>query len=215
MDLITEDVMKLAQTSVESGDGCYPIFYHKTMPNQEKSEKAGSPVYEPVVYVEIIAPGNDKEIVNRRVKESDKDRWPAQWRRFEAGDEKVEFDGLPVTEWPQINNALARTLHEAKVYTVEQLAEVADVNLQTLGPGMVGLKVKAIAWTKLKNKETNVTKVRTELKESQGEIKELREMVEALKAQITLFQLHADETPVEPEKPAPKKRGRPKGSTNK
>jgi hypothetical protein len=211
------DIMKLARTHVDSSDGCYAIFHHETCENLEQSEIAGTPVYEAVQFVEIIAPGNDKEIVDRKVKESDKLRWPEQWRRFLEGVEEPDFDGLPVTEWPQINNALARTLHEAKIYTVEQLAEVADVNLQTLGPGMSGLKVKAVAWVKLKNKEISVTKVRAELKEGREEIEKLKEMGEALKAQIKLLQPHTDEIPAEPEKPKPKpkKRGRPKGSTNK
>lgn len=165
------DYLKLAKVHPDSTDGLFPIFHYETRKNEAKSLEAGTNIYERIPYVEIIAPGNDKEKINRRVKPSDKERWPEHWRRFEEGHEKPVFDGMPVTEWPMCDVHLARTLNDAHIYTVEQLAEVPDVDIQILGPGMMGLKNKAREW------------VRNKLGRSE-EIERLTREIETLKEQL-------------------------------
>jgi len=166
---LDHDITKLAKTPVESTDGLFVLFHHETRKNEQASEEAGKPIYEAVPYVEIIAPGNDKERINRRVKEEDKKRWPNEWRAFEEGREAPDFDGLPVTEWPQVDRAIARTLHESNIFTVEQLAEVPDVNLQALGMGMMNLRNKARKWVKEQRGSAE------EIAALKKEIKELRQ----------------------------------------
>ena len=173
---IEYDVMRLAKAPEDSSNGVFPIFHHETRRDDEASEAAGKAVYKAVPYVEIIAPGNDKEKINRRVKEEDKRRWPEQWKNFVEGREAPEFDGMPISQWPMADIHLDRTLRESNIFTVEQLANVADVDLQMLGPGMTQLKNKAMKWVKSKegqNEELQATKKR---------IKELEEEVESIKA---------------------------------
>ena len=186
------DLMKLAKAHPDSTDGLFPIFHHETRIDQEATDKAGRPIYEAVPYVEIIAPGNDKEKVNRRVKEQDKQRWPEQWRQFTEGREELVFDGMPVTEWPMVDKNIARTLTESNVYTVEQLANVPDVNLQMLGPGMMALKSRARRWVKEKEGQNE------ELQQAQAEIIELRAELQAVKDALAQEAVNL----------APKKRGR-------
>lgn len=156
--------------------GVFPLFHHETRRDEEASLESGIAIYKKVPYVEIIAPGNDKEIMNRAVKEEDKLRWPEQWRRFTEGHEEQAFDGMPISEWPMADVHLERTLRESNIFTVEQLAEVADVNIQMLGPGMMGLKNKARKWVKDKSGQNE------ELQKAKSELAELREMVEKLQA---------------------------------
>lgn len=159
--------MRLAKAPEDSSNGVFPIFHHETRRDEEASEAAGKAVYKAVPYVEIIAPGNDKEKINRRVKEEDKRRWPEQWKNFVEGREAPEFDGMPISQWPMADVHLERTLRESNIFTVEQLANVADVDLQMLGPGMTQLKNKAIKW--VKNKEGQ----NEELQAAKEKIKEL------------------------------------------
>ena len=159
--------MRLAKAPEDSSNGVFPIFHHETRRDEEASEAAGKAVYKAVPYVEIIAPGNDKEKINRRVKEEDKRRWPEQWKNFVEGREAPEFDGMPISQWPMADVHLERTLRESNIFTVEQLANVADVDLQMLGPGMTQLKNKAMKW--VKNKEGQ----NEELQAAKEKIKEL------------------------------------------
>lgn len=156
------DITKLAKAPEHSSDGVFPIFHHEIRRDHAASENAGKAIYEAVPYVEIVCPGNDKEQINRRVKETDKERWPDQWRAFEEGRKAPEFDGMPITEWPQADRHLARTLKESNVFTVEQLANVADIDIQMLGPGMMNLKNLAIKWVKNKSGESEALKKKDE-----------------------------------------------------
>ena len=177
---LDHDLTKLAKMPVESTDGLFVIFHHETRKDEEASEEAGKPIYKAVPYIEIIAPGNDKERINRRVKEEDKRRFPNEWRAFEEGREAPDFNGMPVTEWPQVDRAIARTLHESNIFTVEQLAEVPDVNLQTLGMGMMNLKSKAKKWVKASRGKSE------ELAEAKQRIAELEKKLDALDTQVKI-----------------------------
>jgi len=168
------DVMKLAKSKEGSADGIFPIFHHETRRDNAASDEAGKAVYKAVPYVEIIAPGNDRERINRAVKEEDKERWPEQWRRFIEGKEEPVFDGMPISEWPQADVHLERTLRESNIFTVEQLANVADVDVQMLGPGMMTLKGKAQKWVKNKSSQNE------ELEAAKERIAELEVAIEQL-----------------------------------
>jgi hypothetical protein len=177
---LDHDLTKLARMPVESTDGLFVIFHHETRKDEEASAEAGKPIYKAIPYVEIIAPGNDKERINRRVKEEDKKRFPNEWKAFEEGREAPDFNGMPVTEWPQVDRAIARTLHESNIFTVEQLAEVPDVNLQTLGMGMMNLKSKAKKWVKASRGKSE------ELAEAKHRIAELEKKLDALDTQVKI-----------------------------
>ena len=172
------DFMKLAMTPENSNDGTFPIFHHVTRLDQEATDAAGANVYKKLVYVEIIAPGNDKERMDRAVKPEDKVRWPEAWRSFEAGDEEPVFDGMPITEWTMADRHLAQTLKESNVFTVEQLANVADIDIQMLGPGMTQLKVRARKWVKDKEGEND------ELIEAKAQASELERKVVSLEEKL-------------------------------
>ena len=177
-------------TSGKSAGECIPFFHYEQRVDQVASEEAGHPVYHDVPYVEIISPGNDKEIVNRAVTGADKERWPRQWEAFQ-NKEKVEFDGTPVDEWPQVTKAQAATLKAMRIYTVEMLAEVPDQNISTIGMGMVDLKNKAKAYIEWQAGESTVQKYAQQNRR-------LKERVEQLEGQVAAL-LESKETEVAPE----------------
>lgn len=173
---LDHDITKLARANEMTSSGVFPLFHHETRKDEEASLEAGAAVYKRVPYVEIISPGNDKEKMNRAVKEEDKQRWPEQWKNFVEGREEPDFDGMPISEWTMSDVHLERTLRESNIFTVEQLAEVADVNIQMLGMGMMALKNKAREWVKNKSGQSE------ELENAKKQIAELIEAVEKLQA---------------------------------
>jgi len=188
----------------KTGD-CIPLFHYEQREDPVASEEAGHPVFGDVEYVEIIAPGNDKEVINRAVTKADKERWPRQYEAFK-NKEKVEYEGTPINQWPQVTMAQAKTLEAMHIYTVEQLSEMADQNLS--GMGMRDLKNKAIAYLEWQAGESSVQKYaqknrRLEERSTQQE-EEIKQLQEQIKALGKLVEGHQQQDPLE----EPKKKGR-------
>jgi hypothetical protein len=109
-------------------DMSMPRFYIRAVKNQFKSDDAGHEVFEDREYVEIITPGNNKSIVDRQVRDEDKQRWPGQYAAFKANQEPP-LEGWPLKEWGAISASLSQELASLNIKTVEQLANLADQHL--------------------------------------------------------------------------------------
>lgn len=103
-------------------------------------------------FVEIIFPGDSRTEMRRKVQESDKVRWPGHWRAYQDG-EQSKAEGRPLEQWAAIDAAVVRELNHKHIYTVEQLAAVADSNLSNIGLGARDLVAKAKAFIDV-SKET-------------------------------------------------------------
>lgn len=112
---------------------------------KRKSEEMGSPQYEDRLYVKIVQPLNRNSEVHRPATEDDKRRWPIRWRQFQDGQEQIGT-GTPLKEWPLLGPSQVMMLIGLGIKTVEQLADVSDVNLNTLGMGARELRTKAQTW---------------------------------------------------------------------
>jgi hypothetical protein len=138
----------------ESGGGLLVLFYTKPVRDQAASEEREIPIYKQQTYVKILSPGNDKEVVDRPVRENDtvRDRFPVEWARFMNKQNEDTIEGTDLKIWALIDPALALTYAENGIKSVEQLSKTPDVNLQTLPRG-VELKYRAEAWLKGQSEE--------------------------------------------------------------
>ena len=110
--------------------------------NMARTEEAGVPKYDLKPYVEIFIPGEKHNRPDRPVNDSDKERWPVAWAKFEASEEETE-EGMPLREWPYLNRAQVAELNALGILTVEALAGMADGLLQNIGPGARDLQKRA------------------------------------------------------------------------
>jgi hypothetical protein len=129
--------------------------------DKEASEKAGSPVFRDVLYVEIRVP-NQQDFQPRPAQDADKQRFPISWRAFQEGTE-APIEGLPLQEWPQLTGAEAKPLMACGIKTVQQLAEVADSGIHRLGAGGMSLKVRAQKYLKSLDRMDDLEKRNQEL----------------------------------------------------
>ena len=74
------------QTSGQPQDRCIPVFYTRAVEDKEATLKQGRPMFRDVAYVQILVPGNNKDIMDRAVKEEDKQRWPRADRAAQRGE---------------------------------------------------------------------------------------------------------------------------------
>ena len=62
-----------------------------------------------------------------------KDRFPVQWARYQNEKTDGDIEGTLLSEWPVLNSAVEAELKHFKFYTVEQVAQASDAQLNTLG----------------------------------------------------------------------------------
>lgn len=146
-------------------DGTALRFFSKPIKNNFLSEKAGRPVFDTGIYVEIITPGSTESVPEmliqrtfaaeagtgpdgeRKVERTNyAKRFEKQFEAYMKNTGEHAVDGTPITAWPLIDAGTAATLKAQGVFTVEGLADVSDANLQNLGVGGRHLRDKAKAF---------------------------------------------------------------------
>src|SRR5258708_15576880 len=63
----------------------FVTFMEEAVQNIAKSEQAGRPIYDMEERVSIRFPGNNLTEIVRKVTPEDRERWPAQYQGFKAG----------------------------------------------------------------------------------------------------------------------------------
>jgi hypothetical protein len=154
-----------------SSKGCYVRFYNHAVIDKKASDAEGRPIFVDEEWIEIIAPGNQNNIVRRGVRQTDTHTYSDQYRRFKAGLEE-QVVGTPLTEVPWITRSQVEELHYKKVRTLEQLAELSDTACAA-SAGLYSMKQKAQAWVKKAQEAAPFTAM-------QAEIEEMRKKLAAL-----------------------------------
>jgi hypothetical protein len=138
----------------------YVAWEMRSVEDRDASIKAGHEVHKEVAFAVITRPGSrdtlDKEALVwlKELKQKAKDgnvpmTWPMafqqsfdEWLKGETG----AVNGTPIKGWTAIGAAAQKTLLAAGIQTVEDLANLPDGDLQNLGTGAIGFKLKARAY---------------------------------------------------------------------
>lgn len=108
-------------------------FYQKAIQNNFKTALEGRPIMEMADFILIEIPGNSNLTIDTFVSETDKQRFPIQWARYQNEKTDGDIEGTLLHDWPVLNSAVAAELKHFKFYTVEQIAGASDAQLNTLG----------------------------------------------------------------------------------
>jgi len=111
-------------------------FYSRAVHQPFESIKENRPIFNDVDYIMIHSPGNQLNIIDTPVTGEHRMRFRAQWADYQAGKGSGMEHGTPVSAWSFLSPAQAEEFKAVKFYTVEQLANASDLQLQSLG--MVG-----------------------------------------------------------------------------
>jgi len=227
---------KIGQQQPQSvDDGLAVTFEVEAQEDEEASKKAGRRIFKNVEMVEIRIPG-DIDIRRSVVDDDIKARFARRYEHWKRGQTDHAAEGTPLTEWPPISKAQIAEARFLGIYTVQQLAAVADGNAQRLGPGWVSLRQKAKDWAETEKKNAPIVALRNENEALKARLSTLEAMLakqatelqqgpaapgtsaemEALKATVAQLaaKVSAPAAPQQTEAP-PKRRGRPLGSKNK
>ena len=112
----------------------YVEFYNNPVHNEFKSNQEGRPIFEDVIFVKIVVPGDNSFNINSPANDGHKARFPHHWARFKnAHDSESRFIGTPLSQWPLLTPSAVEELKYMKFHTVEQIAGGSDSQLNGLG----------------------------------------------------------------------------------
>lgn len=129
-------------------------------------------------YIHIAIPGDKTTDIRRAVKETDKVRFPRHWEAFERGLDQIEAGGMALEEWAALDEGRRMELRAMNIFTVEQVASLADGVLKQVGMDARTLRDKAREIVATKQAPARVDQLEADKADLQAQIDELRVMVE-------------------------------------
>jgi hypothetical protein len=108
-------------------------FYQRAINNEFKSALEGRPIMEMRDFIIIEVPGDNLTVIDTFAVDEHKKRFPVQWARYQNEKTDGDVEGTLLHDWPVLNAAVAAELKHFRFYTVEQIAEASDAQLNTLG----------------------------------------------------------------------------------
>jgi hypothetical protein len=159
------------------------LFFTKAKHNPAKSNEAGRPIYDDVVFVRIAPPGERLNIVERPATPDDQRRYALQWAQFAQNKQQVP-DGTPIDLLYPDHPSVAAMLRANGVYTVEQCAELSGPAIDTIGMGAQRYCNDAQKYIQASNKGVKASQLRHELEERDSQIRTLTNTVQSLKAEV-------------------------------
>lgn len=194
--------MQFESRPYRTDDGNFLMFRWDTAKNNFLTEKEGRPVFDEVLIMTILSPGQQKSTVDKEVirKTGDKEkkddnsfmRYGRQIEEFLSKEQAGGRHGTPVEHWKEIDLGQAATLRALNVFTVEALAELSDTGLQAIG--MEGRKLQKKAKDYLEATKDSAA-VMNALKEEQQKNVELNARLEQLQERLEALEDKPEEKP--------------------
>ncbi len=162
------------------------VFFHPYQkPMKKDTEHQGRPVFKEVIYITKIVPGDKGHVIDREVRDADKQEYAEKWEHYERTRQN-KVTGIPLDYWPALNDNQKVTYKAAGIQTVEQFANLSDGVCQGLGAGATDLRKKAQIFLEAGKDAEMLGKVRAEAEAREQVLKdalaELQAKVEKLMA---------------------------------
>jgi len=180
METFNSDISHFDPRNPFAGDEKMPIKFHMgALEDSEETVKQGRPIFKDVEFITIFV--SKDSIVDRPVRDDDKQRFPRQYQGWKLTGASVPgAAGTPLENWAQISRAQVEEMKYFKVFTVEQLAEMPDSQVGGSGMGVQRLKALAKAFVESAKGELPLLKMRMELEARDGVVTELTSEVRRL-----------------------------------
>lgn len=172
---------------MSGNDAARPRFFKQPVHNKAKSDEENRPIFDTREMVEVKIPGDRNFSFVSEIEDEHRTRWPKEYEAFQKGLE-IATTGTPLEEWPnpQLTEGRIEELKHMNVFSVEDLANVADRDGPNLGMGWRELRAQAIAW--LENAEDGAKTAKMA-----AEIERLKQQIEALMAEKAAAPEEAEE----------------------
>jgi hypothetical protein len=171
--------------------GITPIFFIEQVKDYSRllldDEGNRVPVMKDIELVRITSAGDTLSEACVPVDDKIKERFDEEYTFWKQSKEQA-VRGTPITDWPPIGVNQAKEMECCNIFTVEDLAALADANLYCIPYGRA-LREKAIAW--LRDKENG-----DGLMKAAAENAELMRRMSAMELELSRHRKNAKKDPV-------------------
>lgn len=199
-------------------DGSALRIWTDTAKNAFMSEKLGLPNFDEVIFIEVISPGSRGSQPVFEVKRTYSTEGAENFGKpckfgpkfeeykefiaaYEANDTGAgTMAGTPLRSWPEISRSMAASLNEARIYTVEALANLPDGALKLVGPEGNTWRAKAQAFLALAGDNAAATALAAENERLRADLATAQAATAELAARMTALEAAAS-APKAPEQP--------------
>lgn len=165
-------------------------FYQRRIDNEYQSKEQGRPVSEMRDFIRIEIPGNALSIIDTLVNEDHIKRFPMEWAQYNALTDKsqAQMQGTALEDWPALTAAQAFDLKHYKFYTVEQIANASDQQIQSInmlvGMSPFAFRDKARAYLAAAADSSIVQKQAEDLRLRDQQLADMQEQIKRLSAML-------------------------------
>lgn len=154
----------------------YISFRSLAVPDEDATAKEGIKRFRVADLIMIMVPGDKLNIVEREIREDDKERFADRYAKFKAGQSEEAAEGFPLQNWPLVDRAVVEELRYMGFRTVEQVAG-ASSGIIGKYPGFTQIQARAKNWLEAQQSAAPMEKL-------QNQLDEQSKQVAALMAQI-------------------------------
>jgi hypothetical protein len=162
-------------------DTARPRFYMQAVENKAKSTLEGRPVFDEREMVEIRIPGDRLATHVNYVLDEHRQRWPDHYAAFKRGEARAA-SGTPLEHWPPMTTGRVATLKALGILSVEELANLPDNMLGSLGMGARELRDQARAYLAAAQDGAATSRQAAENAELRAHMLRMQQQMEALMA---------------------------------
>jgi hypothetical protein len=200
----------------KTDDGSALRIWRDAAQNAWLSEQHGRPIFDEVVYVEVISPGSGNstpifEAVRYLAKEANASQ-PKYGMKYDEFKKYInDFDsvetrdaslaGTPLSQWAEMTRTMVASLKVAKIFTVEALAALPDGNLGVIGPDGRTWREKALAYIENAKGSSWATALAADLARSHEREADMQAQIKALSDKLDARDAEAAERKPQPTPP--------------
>ena len=147
------------------------------------SEQQQRPVFQEVVFIKKVVPGDNSLTIHRQIRPEDKEEYPQQWAHFQRTQQNKQ-PGIPIEHWHSISDTQKAEFKAWNILTIEQFANLPDSMANKI-MGFYELRKKALVFIEAGKDAELIGQIRAEAKKEndalRSELEELRNMIAAQK----------------------------------
>lgn len=164
----------------EDKTGKLAVFFHAVQVKQNfRSTAEKRPIFAERIFIKKLVPGDARLVIDRPMRESDKDEFPVEWARWELKKTNL-VQGTPLDAWPVLSDTQKAELRALNIFTVDQMAGLSDVAGGQI-MGFHDLRTKARAFVMAAKDSEQFDKIREAMT---NQLAERDAEMAALKAQM-------------------------------
>jgi len=167
----------------EEQKGKMLVFFHDVQKKHNfRTEQEKRPVFVAVTHIKKVVPGDTRLVIDRPMRNEDKDEFPVEWARFEQKKGAMAI-GTPLDAWSEITDTQKAEFRFLNIFTIDQFATLPDSAGEKI-MGFHDLRAKAKAFLDAMKDTGRAAKLEADKAETDAKLAKQDAEMQELKAQI-------------------------------